>query len=303
LLIRHADKNPRLFTNYEILKDMAGRSKSFLYTIWNHVYKLPKVNLTLQGHSRGSEASGFYIPELELCFDAGIQCPFKMRTICITHCHCDHSACLPMMMMGVQPKPKVYVPKSHLDLFETYAQSQRARTFGTSHVPRPAFYGVEGGDVISLQNEYALQVYNLHHSAPTCGYGLGQYRKKLKPEYADKTGKEIADLRKQEIDVHRRVFVPLLAYLCDTSIQVFQTYPSLMNYPILVVECTFLEQDLYMLAQNSQHIHWSDLKPFILENPRTTFILIHFSVRYSDEDLDNFFGNDNLLPNVILWKN
>ena len=208
-----------------------------------------------------------------------------------------------MMMMGVQPKPKVYVPRPHLSLFETYVKSHRALTFGTEHVPKPTFFGVDHGDFIPLQHDYALQVYGLHHSAPTCGYGLGQYRKKLKPEYIEKSGKDIADLRQQGIEVHTRCFVPLLAYLCDTTIQVFSSHPSLLQYPFIVIECTFLEDELLTLAQTSQHIHWLHLKPYILQNPHITFILIHFSIRYTNEDLSNFFVDNELPSNALIWRN
>jgi hypothetical protein len=37
------------------------------------------------------------------------------------------------------------------------------------------------------------------------------------------------------------------------------------------------------IAINKQHIHWKQLKPYILNNPEITFMLFHFSLKYKDQ--------------------
>ena len=88
---------------------MTGRSKSSTYDAWKYSMKLPDINLTLRGHSRGSEKTGFYIQELKLFLDAGIQSYYDPNFILITHCHSDHSFALPMLLTGIKTKPKIKI--------------------------------------------------------------------------------------------------------------------------------------------------------------------------------------------------
>lgn len=94
---------------------------------------------------------------------------------------------------------------------------------------------------------------------------------------------------------------------------------------MVFIECTFFQPDHKDAAAGSQHLHWrysrlssslsfsssfsfsfsfsvrltvppphqcSDLRPFALEHRDTTFILIHFSKRYSDDEIYAFFDNE-----------
>lgn len=60
------------------------------------------------------------------------------------------------------------------------------------------------------------------------------------------------------------------------------------------MDCTFLpcnqsntEKEI-KLANESKHTHWSLLYPLIQSHPEITFVLIHFSHRYSEEELTKF---------------
>jgi ribonuclease Z len=45
---------------------------------------------------------------------------------------------------------------------------------------------------------------------------------------------------------------------------------------------------------------WGDLKPYIEKYSNVTFILFHFSLRYKNKEILNFFEEQNL-KNVIPW--
>jgi len=278
-------------------------NKTFIYDVWRHQMKLPRVNLTLKGHSRGGERSGFFIPEVGVCFDAGLNTDFSPQSILITHCHSDHSFCLPMMLTGVDPPPLVCCPKEHVHLFENFVQAKRLLSSAGRNHWRNSFLGVKPGDTVPLGNSYFAQVFRLIHSVPTVGYGLCNQRAKLKPEFLGKPGKELAALRQSGVEISDTITVPLVAYLCDTTTDVFAFHPELLDYPVVLVECTFLGDDVLETASKSRHTHWNDLKPIIASHPNTHFVLIHFSMRYSLEDLDQFFSGDNSLPNITVWKN
>ena len=65
-------------------------------------------------------------------------------------------------------------------------------------------------------------------------------------------------------------------------------------------ECTFIETEDKEKALKKKHMHWEFLKPHVEENKGTTFVLIHFSLRYKDEFIQKFFSQQKL-PNVIVW--
>lgn len=47
-------------------------------------------------------------------------------------------------------------------------------------------------------------------------------------------------------------------------------------------------------------MHWTFLRPFVEQNPKTTFVLIHFSLRYKADFVKQFFRDTNL-KNVVVF--
>ena len=109
-------------------------------------------------------------------------------------------------------------------------------------------------------------------------------------------------MRKTGVEITETIKIPVIVYLCDTTIQCFEDYPELVFYNNVMCECTFFRDGEEELAKQSKHIHWSELKPIVLANPRTKFILIHFSMRYSNNDIKEFFDGENL-SNIEPWLN
>jgi len=74
------------------------------------------------------------------------------------------------------------------------------------------------------------------------------------------------------------------------------------------MECTFFCNETVDRANRDGHIHWSQLEPYVVSHPETTFVLIHFSLRYSEEEVHQFFdglttreNNPISLKNVVLF--
>jgi ribonuclease Z len=67
-----------------------------------------------------------------------------------------------------------------------------------------------------------------------------------------------------------------------------------------VGECTFLHPDHRQTAWDRKHTHWGDLRPIVEANPQTHFVVTHFSLRYSDEEVLDFFRGVTL-PNLTAW--
>lgn len=65
---------------------------------------------------------------------------------------------------------------------------------------------------------------------------------------------------------------------------------------VIMVECTYVDDADAALAVRNRHVLWSKLRPATQRNPDVTFLLVHFSTRYSIERLKAFaVGLD---PNV-----
>jgi ribonuclease Z len=147
-----------------------------------------------------------------------------------------------------------------------------------------------------------VEIFEMDHSVPTIGYGIGQIKQKLKPEYANLSSKELGSLRKSNVEFTYEYIHPSLAYVCDTSIRVFDLNPNLLKYQTIIIECTFLYMEHKPNAVSTQHIHWFEIKPYIESNPMIDFILIHFSMQYKDSEIAEFFNSElENLSNVKVW--
>lgn len=271
-------------------------------SVWNHSQQLNDIKLTLKGHSRGSERSCFCIPELKLYFDAGIPPCVPPTHVFVTHGHQDHSGELAKFVAGMRksghPFPSVYVPEEAKHLFQNFMDASFGLTANTSDPGIVKMKGVTPGDVIELgKNNHFVNVYELYHGVPTRAYGLCQRRKKLNSKYAN-LDKEKIIKHKKEADFTIDVVNHLLAYVCDTTIEGLERNPDLLGYKYVVVECTFLGEDT-----SERHIEWKQLEPYVANNPDTHFILIHFSMRYKQAKIAEYFQTQQEYPNMTIWLN
>lgn len=162
-----------------------------------------------------------------------------------------------------------------------------------------------------------------------------------KKKEAKQAGRKIGDLMKAGRLCNVKTRVPCLAFLCDTTVQVFgrcaaclagdvcpfvgedlrtagcppaedlqEQVDLIFQCSSIVVECSFVavgmnEAEAEMQAIRRGHVAWSQLRPIVESHPHIEFILVHFSERYSDEELRVFFATASSsncsLPNVLLW--
>eukprot|EP00026_Physarum_polycephalum_P017099 Phypoly_transcript_18198.p1 GENE.Phypoly_transcript_18198~~Phypoly_transcript_18198.p1 ORF type:complete len:253 (+),score=21.57 Phypoly_transcript_18198:95-760(+) len=147
---------------------------------------------------------------------------------------------------------------------------------------------------------YTMRVIPCIHPVPCVGYCFWEPRTKLKEEYKSLDGKKIGELRKSGVEVSEMVELPMFVFMGDTAAKVFDTNPQLFSFPVILIECTILQEDVPHEAEEKGHTSWNDLKPYVVANPQTTFVIIHFSLRYSNEEIHSFFTKENL-PNVVPW--
>lgn len=258
----------------------------------------------------------------------------KTQFVLITHSHIDHCACLPLTMIGDAESNhvfKLFGPAPAADYFARYIASMFAlnavQTFDGDVAQWYTYTGVARGQFFELVKpkrfHLQVEVFECDHPIPTVSYGVAERKAKLKDEYADKQGKEIAALRKEGVEVTHLVTMRRFAYVCDTSIAVFDLNPTVLLYPVVFVECTFILDDELDNAVKTKHIHWRSLRPIgelesggeggrrgcsqtaapVEKNPNVFFCLFHFSQRYRDAEITAFFQRevDAGLKNIHWW--
>ena len=277
---------------------------------WSQEYCMAKFNYTIRGYSRAAFRTGFYIPELGIMLDAGPQCFNCPKEIFITHCHGDHIAELPFTFFGYNASsenengekeydvPNLYGPKGSHKFVHRYLESTFQMNMMAEIQDVNSYYNykeVVEEDILNLNiknNEIVVNVIKCDHSVPTVSYLFSTVKKKLKQEYyniADNSAKIVA-LKKQGVEITEPVEKQLFAYVCDCSIKTVERYEGkLATYPYVIIECTFILDDELENAKETKHIHWKQLEKFVAKYPDTIWILIHFSLRYKDSEIQEFF--------------
>lgn len=276
---------------------------------WQEERIIPGTPWKIRGYSRSAYRTGFYIPDLDMMLDAGPQNFNKPKHILITHTHIDHIACLPLSMIGDETGNHIFniyaIDKAELYI-RNYIQSMFEANAMTDTIKSGDWYkfvGKKSGDTFDINvkgTDLVVSVFECDHKIPTISYGFTETKQKLKDEYKGLSGKEIGGLRKKGVPVTELVKYPRFCYICDTSIKVFELNPEILGYNVIMIECTFLYPDELDNAIATQHIHWLQLEPYVKRHTDIKFILFHFSQRYRDVEIDQFF-NDQDCPNVTAW--
>ena len=277
-------------------------------------------NFTLQGHSISARCSGFWIPEYQIMFDAGIPSPFHPLHIFITHSHSDHVGSLPTILTAINTIPTVYIPHGTTQLYKDYilAKHRLSRcnpnaTLDFDEICK--FHQVRDGDSISIVVAGGLlmnvQVFATEHKVPSVGYALSHIRSRLKPEFSGLLGKELAQKRKDGIELNTSVSVPCVAYVGDSTLKWMSHRIFAENdFPVILCESTFISalednpKRAIDAAKEHGHSEFSQLGSLIEQKIRagskTTFVLIHWSDRYETEKIKEFFKDKK---QIFAWTN
>jgi len=230
----------------------------------------------------------------------------------ITHTHSDHIHML-THLKSRRTKPDIYLPyetAEAVEEFMTRAQYMTDNFVRTAEQPLEPAYTlkpVKPNEIIKIKrgnDDFLVEIVECVHRVPCVGYLFYSMGQKLKPEYKSLSGKEIGVLRKSGVDIYAIIKKPLFAFMGDTHAQVFENNPQILDMPIVITECTFLEEDEKENALRTGHTLFSQLLPFLLAHPKTLFILIHFSLRYRIAQIHSFFEQKKLqhkLNNIIVW--
>jgi ribonuclease Z len=263
---------------------------------------------TLNGFSICALRTNFYIKELNLMLDAGLSANFSPDYIMVTHCHSDHSANLPYHLYSAKEgqKIQIYVPGKSLNNFRRLLDSAyELSTHEAIREEETCYQLIPVDDEVvtfKIRNKpFELEVIPCDHGVPCVGYGFAEMRSKLKQEYQSMSQKELGQLRKSGIELSLLVPHYFLCYLGDTSNKILEN-DTLWKYQTIMIECTFIHEDELPQAAKTKHIHWLQLKPYVVAHHDNFFILYHFSQRYKKSDIVQYFQKEKL-NNIHAWIN
>lgn len=273
---------------------------------WN----IPGTPWDIVGYSRACYRTGFYIHHLDLMIDAGPQKTGNPKTILITHCHADHIASIPFTLInpeGEKSSPSdVFIHEKSKGSLQTYVNAMFSANYSCEFKGNMANYiPVKGSDVfdyVANNTKIRIEVFACTHDVPTVAYGISTKKQHLKEEYFELkgNGKALVELKKKGIEITETTYEPNIVFVWDTTINVFKANPGILKYNVIMIECSFLYDDDYEQSLAKKHIHWKSLKPYVVNNPQITFVLIHFSLRYTEPEIASFFKNEGLV-NVKPW--
>lgn len=287
---------------------------------WKNTINITPVH-TLSGYSRAAENTGFYCRELEMAFDAGVQTNDVPAYICLTHLHNDHMCALNKMLIANPKNPIIFIPNNnkledllvaalkHIYLASKFIHPESIKGKDPLTKYPYSIVKLDVGQSYKFKDHVngSLHVEGLpsYHGVASISFGIYETRKRCKPEYKNLDRHQYAKMRKDGIDFMENYKFPIICFMSDTNYTAFDGIANpIFQYPIIVVECTFLEPGDLLHAKKKNHMHWSQIDEIKLKHPDNKFILTHFSKRYTWSEVKHFFDGVNAikpLNNIILW--
>ena len=304
-------------------------------------WRFPKPfrHYVLTGRSRAAWHTSFVIQQLNLLLDAGL-CVNKLRPkhIFLTHGHNDHTLLSPAFVNREDP-PDIYCPVEIAEIFDQFILGNSILNLGGLVGPHDpdgpgaesdgegelihygdceeehhksrwlnthVTHGLRPGDVVPLprlKDIYAT-AFACDHTVPCLGYVFSLVTQRLKSEYSSLAPHEIRDLRESGVEITAPHWAPFLAFLGDTTADILLAEPEWLRQgiPVVITECSFLYPEHKDQAIRTKHTIWSELEKVVRKWPKTTFILMHFSLRYSDQEIRDFFKQMEDPPsNIVVW--
>lgn len=162
------------------------------------------------------------------------------------------------------------------------------------------------GNVVIKNFKFKLELFKSTHTIATTGYGFILVQSCLKEEFRHLIGNQqaIEEIKKQGINISSETERACFCYLGDTDHRVLYESSGRWNrhlekYSTIIMECTFLEDSDAKQAKEKKHALLSRILPFIRAHPNINFMLCHFSMKYKDREVLDFFerlGQPNIIP-------
>jgi ribonuclease Z len=238
--------------------------------------------LEIIGYSVAAEETVVAMPQLDVCFDIG-KAPnqvISINNVLLTHGHMDHAAGIAYYLShrnfcGQSPGT-ILAPENLLGPMREVIDAW-SRLDGNK-IPAN-LVGVKAGDEYQIKPNLFTRVFPTKHSRGSVGYSVIEKRKKIKPEYANLTGPQIVELKKQSIEIDYPLEIPIVTYLGDTQYVDFSQLDYIAASKILIAECTFYIDEHADRAQAGRHMHISEFAQLVRKLNNQHIIITHTTQR------------------------
>jgi ribonuclease Z len=239
-------------------------------------------SLEIMGYSVAGEETVVAVPALDVCFDIG-KAPdqvLAVNHVLLTHGHMDHAAGIAYYCSQRdfrEMAPGTVLLPAHLaplleELFNLWGRLDGTR-------PPAKIVPLRAGQEYELRRNLFAFAFPTNHATGSLGFTITERRQKLKPEYLDTPGPEIARLRREGANVTYTLNMPLVTYLGDTMAGDFEKLACVRHSQVLIVECTFFDADHHDRARAGRHYHFDDLARLLPKLENQHILLIHLSRR------------------------
>lgn len=241
--------------------------------------------LRIQGTAVGGVETNLRVPELKLMFDIGM-CPPKalnFHRVMISHGHTDHFGgihyYLSQRNMRKLPRAHIHLPEELVEpLEQLLALWSKIEGFTYNYVLHPA----KPGEAYVLNQSMTGHAIRTQHRVPSLAWVIERKRRKLKAEFEGREGRELAELRKQGVQISDEVIVPVLGVTGDTTIDTFIKSERLRTCKVLVHECTSWDDRRGVeVTRGWGHTHVDELIEQLEAFEGDTVVLVHRSLRHS----------------------
>lgn len=239
---------------------------------------------------RGISVAGIYtsiaVPELAALFDVGVatRSAAGCRHLFLSHAHADHIGALGALlgmrgMLAGLPPLKIYLPAAiAADVAAMIAPMARLQRFDLPC----EFIGLEDGQAHPLSGDLEVVARKTFHPVPSLAFAIVRTTQRLRPEFTNLPGREIAERRRRGDDLFLQHRVVELAYATDTLVNVLDHAPELLEARVLMLECTFLDHRKGVeIARAGCHIHLEELIARAASFAGDHLVLMHTSQLFS----------------------
>ena len=253
--------------------------------------------LTITGYSTALFSTWYFVSEYGILFDCGdgvssalLQKARKIKHVFISHADRDHLAgLLQFNQLNARSELKIYYPKdcgSFPKLAEFSAKFD-PQVSGTKWIP------IEAGQEIAIRSDLIVRAVENRHvptdaaTTKSLSYFVDTVSRKLKAEFTDLSGAEIAAAREQHgtDGITNESRKTKLVYSGDTPIETDGRYDDAET---LIHEATFLTEGEIDPdnPRRNKHSSLDQVMRVVANSNIQQLILGHFSSRYSAEQID-----------------
>ncbi len=218
--------------------------------------------LELVGYSMAGEENVITVPAFNVAFDFG-RGPRELMTIdtvCLSHGHMDHAAGIAYyfsqrFFLDIAPGTVLL----HKSLVRPVEKLMQVWMEIEGHPSPMKLVGIEPNQEHAIRRDLRIRAFAVNHRAPSLGFSIIEKRHKLKEEFLGLTGPQLVELKKKGVQIEHNIELPRVTFCGDTAAGAYLNRPDVKDAEILLLECTFFDDEHLDRARAGRHFHVRDL--------------------------------------------